>query len=129
MTSTTGTTQTRVIQDPMNGDRWQAQYYDASMQIWCDIGDGHAERERAESNQQVFLAEARRPEGDLPLWNVLVSDTILTSVQVRAADARAAYDRVVTGEVTLPARADWEPMGEPSYTVTDQSGTAQYEKD
>lgn len=40
---------TRVHQDPWNGDRWQAQYFDADDQVWYDIGEGKHFREEAEA--------------------------------------------------------------------------------
>lgn len=55
--------QERIIQDPWNGDRWQAQYFDPEMKLWFDIGDGKDSKEEAEANLSGFHAESRKQAG------------------------------------------------------------------
>lgn len=48
---------------PSNGEhnRWVAQYYDADMKLWFDIGDSRATREDAEQHLKAELAREPHP--------------------------------------------------------------------
>lgn len=40
--------------------KWQAQYYDPDLEIWCDIGDAQAVKTDAQSREWQYIQEQRR---------------------------------------------------------------------
>lgn len=48
---------TRVSLSTGDPGKWQAQYYDASMKLWFDIGDAQTEKSEAESRRRKYLAD------------------------------------------------------------------------
>lgn len=53
----------KIIQDPMNGDRWQVRYQTNTGEPWYDYGDGKDTREEAETALARFKAEKATQEG------------------------------------------------------------------
>lgn len=58
--------QTRVKRDDMNGGKWQAQYWDADMRLWFDIGDGKDNKADAQALANGTAPEPPRVE-DFPI--------------------------------------------------------------
>lgn len=55
-TFTPGESRTRIHKDPLNGFRFQPQYFSAEMQIWCDLGDARETEAEARASMQSFGA-------------------------------------------------------------------------
>jgi hypothetical protein len=48
---------TRVTESFGDPGKWQAQYFDRGMEIWCDIGDAQTVKADAEARETAYLAE------------------------------------------------------------------------
>ncbi len=66
---TTTRRRTRVTQSIGDPGKWQAQYFDPSMELWCDIGDATLTHEEAKEKESRYRtpAETRRAREALEL--------------------------------------------------------------